>query len=528
MAGLAAECLAAAMVGAGVVPAAARPSGPAALAAVAGNQAARSAVGLAVDPAGTGYAFYRAQDDAVYLRTVRNGSWSPQTSLGGTIIGAPAAAVAGSTVVVAGRGTDSALWVRTLSNGAWGPWRSWGGAMSASPAIAGASTGRIDAFSRGPGGALWTATMSPAGALTGWTGLGGQLVTAPAVVASAPGSVEVYAVGTDRAVWRDALSGGVWSGWKSVGGTTYSAPAAAWIPGSNGVWVFARGTDNALYANTGNAGSFGGWRKVSGVLIDGPAAAGTPAPGIDVVVRGTDNAVWATSYRAGTWSAFTQAWAPAAPAAPASSLLGTDWTRIPTTSKVVALTFDAGANAAGLPSIESTLRARNVRATFCLTGTWVRDFAAQANMIIQDGFLAGNHSVTHPYFTQLTDAQVSAEVQGAQQAILRANGADTRPLFRFPFGDVNSRVLADVNGLGYVAVRWTVDSLGWEGTSGGQTVQSVTNRVLAAAQPGEIVLMHLGSNPADGTTLDAAALPAVIDGLRARGYSFVTLQALTG
>jgi peptidoglycan-N-acetylglucosamine deacetylase len=57
-------------------------------------------------------------------------------------------------------------------------------------------------------------------------------------------------------------------------------------------------------------------------------------------------------------------------------------------------------------------------------------------------------------------------------------------------------------------------------------VQKVTDRVLAAAQPGAIVL--LGSNPDDGTTLDAAALPAIITGLRASGYSFVTLQALTG
>ena len=94
---------------------------------------------------------------------------------------------------------------------------------------------------------------------------------------------------------------------------------------------------------------------------------------------------------------------------------------------------------------------------------------------------------------------------------------------------MNSRVLGDVNGLGYVAVRWTVDSLGWEGTSGCQTVQKVTDRVLAAAQPGQDAVVLLGSNPDDGTTLDAAAaLPAIITGLRARGYSFVTLQALTG
>jgi peptidoglycan/xylan/chitin deacetylase (PgdA/CDA1 family) len=400
--------------------------------------------------------------------------------------------------------------------------------MSASPALAGQSDGSVYAAIRGPDGSLQAAIMAPDGGLSGWTRLGGQVVTAPAAVSTAPGSVEVYAAGTDHAVWRDALSGGRWSGWKRLGGATYSAPAAARMPGSSSVQALIRGTDNALWADTGTAGAFGGWRKVGGVLIDGPAASGSPAPGVDVAVRGTDNAVWTAAYRSGSWSGFTRAWAPAAPAPPAGGLLGTDWTRIPTGSKVVALTFDAGANAAGLPSISSTLRAKSVPATFFLTGNWVRDFPAQANMIAADGYLVGNHSVSHPYFTQLTDAQVTAQVRGAQQAILRANGADPTPLFRFPYGDVNGRVLADVNRLGYVPVRWTVDSLGWEGTSGGQSVQSVVNRVLAAAQPGEIVLMHLGSNPDDGTTLDAAALPAIVDGLRARGYGFVTLRALTG
>jgi peptidoglycan/xylan/chitin deacetylase (PgdA/CDA1 family) len=51
----------------------------------------------------------------------------------------------------------------------------------------------------------------------------------------------------------------------------------------------------------------------------------------------------------------------------------------------------------------------------------------------------------------------------------------------------------------------------------------VTSRVLGAARPGEIVLMHAGSNPDDHATLDADALPQLISGLRAQGYSFVTL-----
>jgi peptidoglycan/xylan/chitin deacetylase (PgdA/CDA1 family) len=144
------------------------------------------------------------------------------------------------------------------------------------------------------------------------------------------------------------------------------------------------------------------------------------------------------------------------------------------------------------------------------------------------GFVVGNHSDTHPEFTTLSDAEIVAQVQNAQQSILLSSGVETRPLFRFPFGDVDSRVLGTVNSLGYVGVRWTVDTLGWQGTSGGMTVQRVIDRVLAGLQPGEIVLMHVGSHPTDRSMLDAAALPWVIDAIRARGYSFVTMSALTG
>jgi peptidoglycan-N-acetylglucosamine deacetylase len=99
-------------------------------------------------------------------------------------------------------------------------------------------------------------------------------------------------------------------------------------------------------------------------------------------------------------------------------------------------------------------------------------------------------------------------------------------LFRFPFGDTTPLDIAVVNDLGYVCVRWTVDTLGWKGTSGGMDAAQVLDRVVQAATPGEIVLLHVGANPDDGSTLDADALPSVIRELRARGYTFVTLQAL--
>lgn len=221
---------------------------------------------------------------------------------------------------------------------------------------------------------------------------------------------------------------------------------------------------------------------------------------------------------------------PAAPPQPApfpDSLRGQDLTVIPGAGRVVALTFDAGANAAGLPSILSTLSAKGVTGTFFLTGNWAANNPQSVARIVAAGHRVANHSMTHPGFTGLGNEQIIQQVRGAEEAIMAA-GADPRPLFRFPYGERDARTIAAVNSLGYMAVRWTVDTLGWKGTSGGASLQSVADRVQAGLQPGEIVLMHIGSNPDDGTTLDADALPQVIDRIAAAGYGFATLDALLG
>jgi len=209
------------------------------------------------------------------------------------------------------------------------------------------------------------------------------------------------------------------------------------------------------------------------------------------------------------------------------SLRGQDLTVIPGAGRVVALTFDAGANAAGLAKILSALAARGVPGTFFLTGNWAANNPQAVAQIAAAGHRVANHSMTHPVFTGLGDDQIVQQVRGAEQAILAA-GADPRPLFRFPYGERDARTIAAVNALGYAAVRWTVDTLGWKGTPGGVDVQTVADRVQAGLRPGEIVLMHIGSNPDDGTTLDADALPGVIDRVTAAGYGFATLDALLG
>ena len=78
----------------------------------------------------------------------------------------------------------------------------------------------------------------------------------------------------------------------------------------------------------------------------------------------------------------------------------------------------------------------------------------------------------------------------------RSPGRTPAPLFRFPFGDADARTIAMANGAPRdVPVRWTVDTLGWEGTAGHISASVVAARVLAAARPGEIVLMHVDPTP---------------------------------
>jgi peptidoglycan/xylan/chitin deacetylase (PgdA/CDA1 family) len=197
--------------------------------------------------------------------------------------------------------------------------------------------------------------------------------------------------------------------------------------------------------------------------------------------------------------------------------------RLPVSQKLVALTFDAGANADGVRSILDTLAARQARATFFLTGSFVQDYPRKSARIGHH-YLVGNHTNTHPDLTTLTDRQVRRQVRTAQSLILTATGHDPRRFFRFPYGARTPHLINLLNQLCYVPFRWTVDTLGWKGTSEGMTVDKVVARIVATEQPGEVVLMHVGSNPDDGSTIDADALPRIIHRLRSDGYTLVGLS----
>lgn len=133
--------------------------------------------------------------------------------------------------------------------------------------------------------------------------------------------------------------------------------------------------------------------------------------------------------------------------------------------------------------------------------------------------------MTHPDLTKLSNTAVRNEIVGADTVIRDTIGHELRPWFRFPYGARDTRTISAANCLNYGSVRWSVDTLGWKGTSGGQSTATVRTRVMNDLAPGSIVLMHVGSHPTDRSTLDADALRDLIAQIEARGYRFVDLDA---
>ena len=195
--------------------------------------------------------------------------------------------------------------------------------------------------------------------------------------------------------------------------------------------------------------------------------------------------------------------------------------RATTSDKVVALTFDFGSDAGNLTRILQTLGDKGVKSTFFATGQAATNYPSAVRSVVTQGHELGNHSYSHPYFTQLTAAQMTDELSRASTAIRNATGQAPKPYFRPPYGDYNSAVLQAVGNAGYThTIMWTIDTVDWRGVSSA----SIRDKVVSGATPGTIVLMHVGG----GATGTPDALPGMIDSLRANGYRFVTVSEMLG
>jgi peptidoglycan/xylan/chitin deacetylase (PgdA/CDA1 family) len=188
----------------------------------------------------------------------------------------------------------------------------------------------------------------------------------------------------------------------------------------------------------------------------------------------------------------------------------------------LALTFDACSTTEEKKYDERIVNAlvqHRVPATLFIGGSWARDEAEALKALAKNPlFELGNHTYSHPHLTWKTDDRIREELARTQEEIAGITGVKPA-LFRPPFGEYDDRVVQIAKELGLKTVEYDLPS----GDPGAPT-DKLVEWVVREAKPGSIVVMHLNHV----TFHTADALPEIIAGLRARGFTFVKVSDLAG
>lgn len=193
------------------------------------------------------------------------------------------------------------------------------------------------------------------------------------------------------------------------------------------------------------------------------------------------------------------------------------YTRCDVTVPLIAITFDDGPDPVLTPRLLDLLKERGIHATFFLVGKNAAAFPDVVRRIVSEGHEVGNHSWSHPLFTQLGKESVESQLRRTHDAIVKA--CATAPLlYRPPYGAVSAAQRARIEKtFGYPAILWDVDPQDWQHP---RSAQKVYDSIHNQTRPGSIILCH------DIHETTIAAMPATLDDLTARGYRFATVTQL--
>lgn len=187
--------------------------------------------------------------------------------------------------------------------------------------------------------------------------------------------------------------------------------------------------------------------------------------------------------------------------------------------KRIALTFDDAPSERTSDAVLAVLAEKNVKATFFMIGENMARHPQAAQRIAAAGHELGNHSYSHRRFLLRSLTYIAREIEDTN-ALIRAAGYHGPIHFRPPYG---KKLL----GLPWYLARHNITTVMWDSEPAHHqppTAEAITAAALAQAHNGAIILLHPFCT--DACRAEREALPLIIDGLRAQGYTLTTVSEL--
>jgi len=205
---------------------------------------------------------------------------------------------------------------------------------------------------------------------------------------------------------------------------------------------------------------------------------------------------------------------------------------------VVALSFDDGPDPTWTPRILDILKRKDVKATFLLIGSQAQENVGLMQRIVREGHEVGNHTYTHPDISEISARQLKLELNATERLFISKLGI--QPLYFRPPYDIDQEPDTDdqaepayrIQQMGYTIIGDKIDTDDWNERPR-KTPEQIRDSVLRQLEnmkdkpqfQGSVILMHDGGGNRAPTV---AALPMLIDALRANGYQIVPVSSLMG
>ncbi len=205
-----------------------------------------------------------------------------------------------------------------------------------------------------------------------------------------------------------------------------------------------------------------------------------------------------------------------------------------TPKKKIAITFDDGPSTTNTNAILDLLEQYNAKATFFVCGERLTiGTTSTLQRTIALGCEIGNHTVSHKYLTEISEAEILQEIRETNEKIAQYSGTDYKCIFYRPPGGFINRSVMDTlynDGLRMYSIMWSSDSLDWQYQSRynkgeitrDEAVQGAFDTIVKETTDGTVILMH----DIHGITVDVLKL--VLEKYTAEGYEFVTVSELFG